>query len=317
MKEKTEKEFTLDFILLSFFLLFLIYFFLSVSYKLNIFTKIIFVLICLIVFFYTRKLGIYSFSLALIVGVSTFLSLEISFNISLSLLLIYSLFGIFLTQFFYLKFKDSDKYPIILFFWFLVIWIIIGFNVSYRSAWLMENYLTVPFLTIIFLLYRKIKFSNLSYSLIFVYLFLHIIGSHYTYSEVPFGFWMQSFFSLGRNHYDRIVHFCFGFLLAYPLGEFFEKISKSKGFWSLYIPIEFVLAFSAIFEITEWIIATIFGGDLGVAYLGSQGDVWDAQKDMALAGIGALLAMFSSFLIKLYYSGKNHLREIKNSLKIN
>jgi len=128
---------------------------------------------------------------------------------------------------------------------------------------------------------------------------------------------MQSFFSLGRNHYDRIVHFCFGFLLAYPLGEFFEKISKSKGFWSLYIPIEFVLAFSAIFEITEWIIATIFGGDLGVAYLGSQGDVWDAQKDMALAGIGALLAMFSSFLIKLYYSGKNYLREIKNSLKIN
>lgn len=316
MKEKEREDFTREFTLISVVLSALIYLFLSISYDLSPFVKILFVLFCLGVFFYTRKLGIYSFSLALIVGVSTFLSIEISFDLPIYLIFILSLAGVFLTQWIYMKSKKNN-YPAILFFWFLVIWVILGFNVSYRSAWRMENYLTILFLIIISLSYRKVKFSNLSYSLIFVYLLLHVIGSHYTYSEVPFGFWIQSILGVERNHYDRIVHFCFGFLLAYPLGEFFGKISSSKGFWPLYIPVEFVLAFSAIYEIIEWIIAAVFGGDLGIAYLGSQGDIWDAQKDMALAGIGAVLAMAFTFLIKLYYSGKEYLKEVKESFKMN
>lgn len=316
MKEEVKNKFSLEFILLSIFLSFLIYFFLPISYSISSLSKIVITLISFATFFITRKRGIYDFSLALLVGVSLFLSLEISFDLPVFLIFFISLLSIFFVLLFYSKSKLTHKYPLILLIWFVLIWIILGFNVSYRSAWLMENYLTVPFVLIIFFAYRKIKFSNLSYSLIFVYLFLHVIGSHYTYSEVPFGFWMKDFFNMGRNHYDRIVHFCFGFLLAYPLGEFFEKISKNNGFWSLYIPIEFVLAFSCIYEIIEWAIAAIFGGDLGIAYLGSQGDIWDAQKDMALAGLGALVAMITAFFLKLYYFGKEYTKEIKSSFKI-
>ena len=93
------------------------------------------------------------------------------------------------------------------------------------------------------------------------------------------------------------------------------KISKVKGFWSLYIPVEFVLAFSCIYELIEWGIAVIFGGDLGVAYLGSQGDIWDAQKDMALAGLGAVISSLVTFGV-LAYNKKKYLTEFLNSLKV-
>lgn len=317
MNTKKEERISFKFIFLAIFLSSLIYFFISVSYKnISFFVTFFISLISFLTLFIIRKKGISEFYLGLVIGVSLFLSLEISFSLNIFIIFFLSIFSIFCVLSFYLKSKSPHKYPLILFLWFILVWIILAFNVSYRSAWLMENYLTVPFVLIIFFSYRKIKFSKLSYLLIFVYLFLHVIGSHYTYSEVLFGYWMQGFFNLGRNHYDRIVHFCFGFLLAYPLGEFFEKISKSKGFWNLYIPIEFVLAFSCIYEIIEWAIAAIFGGDLGIAYLGSQGDIWDAQKDMALAGLGALIAMTFSFILKTISNGKKYLREVKHSFNI-
>ncbi len=145
---------------------------------------------------------------------------------------------------------------------------------------------------------------------------LHIYGSHYTYSEVPFGYWLDSTFELGRNHYDRIVHFSFGFLLAYPIREMVIRISNVKGFWGLYSPVEFVLAFSAIYEIIEWIIAIAFGGDLGIAYLGTQGDVWDAIKDMALAGLGSVITMIIVLVIRFWYKPKEFWHECRESLRV-
>ena len=167
----------------------------------------------------------------------------------------------------------------------------------------MENVLNIPFVILLIIISRWFKFSKLSYTLIFIFMFLNIVGSHYTYAEVPFGFWLQNFFNLNRNHYDRIVHFSFGLLFAYPVREIFIRIGKAKGFWALWTPIELVLGLSAIYEILEWWIAVVFGGDMGIAYLGTQGDIWDAQWDMFLAGLGSIIAILIVLLVLLYLLG--------------
>lgn len=212
--------------------------------------------------------------------------------------------------------KSSNRFAHILFWVFVLNWVILAFNVLYFDDWKLENYLTVPFIILIYITHRWFRLSNLSYGLIFLYMMLHIYGSHYTYSEVPFGFWLDSTFELGRNHYDRIVHFAFGFLLAYPIREMVIRISNVKGFWGLYSPVEFVLAFSAIYEIIEWAIAVMFGGDLGIAYLGTQGDIWDAIKDMALAGLGSVITMAVIAVIRFWYKPKEFWRECVDSLKV-
>ncbi|MEK6894958.1 MAG: DUF2238 domain-containing protein [Nanoarchaeota archaeon] len=308
---------SVEFIVIALILAFLIYFFLGVSYvTLSNMYKIAIALLFLGIFYITRRRNIYEFTLSALTGATIFISLEISFDLGIWINLSLSLVSIAISCYSYEKIKFKDKYALILFILYIIVWGILAFNVSYRDDWIMENYLTVPFVIFILVSYRWFKLSNISYSLIFVYMTLHIIGSHYTYSEVPFGFWMQNFLDLTRNHYDRIVHFSFGLLLAYPLRELFVRISNVKGFWGLYIPIEFVLAFSAIYEIIEWAVAVIYGGDLGIAYLGTQGDIWDAQKDMALAGLGALFAMIITFLIIIYYNSRKFFIELGKSFKV-
>jgi putative membrane protein len=199
---------------------------------------------------------------------------------------------------------------------FALNWMILAFNVKFYEDWRIENYLTIPFLVLIYWLHRWFRFSDLSYGVMFVYMMLHIYGSHYTYAEVPFGDWMEYVSGLARNHYDRIVHFSFGFLLAYPIREVVLRVTGARGFWGLYIPIEFVLAFSAIYEILEWIVALVYGGDLGVAYLGTQGDEWDAIKDMTLAGTGSVIAIGIVMIVLLLYRGGKFWDEFKESLRV-
>ena len=127
---------------------------------------------------------------------------------------------------------------------------------------------------------------------------LHAFGSHYTYAEVPLGFWIQEWFNFSRNNYDRIVHFAYGFLLAYPVREVFLRVAQTKGIWGYWFPVELTLAFSALFEIVEWLTVIISNPEAGSAYLGMQGDEWDAIKDMAVAGIGALIAMGAVMVIR-------------------
>jgi putative membrane protein len=150
----------------------------------------------------------------------------------------------------------------------------------------------------------------------FAYMVLHIIGTHYTYSEVPLGDWLKNLLGLSRNHYDRIIHFSFGLLMAYPMREIAVRIGSVRGFWGLYVPVEFVLAFSALYEILEWLIAVIFGGDLGIAYLGTQGDQWDAIKDMALAGLGSVIAMGIVMLLLLVLTRGAFWKELRESLRV-
>jgi putative membrane protein len=216
----------------------------------------------------------------------------------------------------WLAYQKTRRFGGVLLGVFALNWAVLALNVRFYEDWKLENWLTVPFVVLLYATHRWFRLSSISYGLLFVYMMLHIVGSHYTYAEVPFGFWLQHLFDQSRNHYDRIVHFSFGLLLAYPIRELVVRICNARGWWGLWFPIEFVLAFSCVYELLEWAIAVVFGGDLGIAYLGSQGDVWDAQKDMALAGLGAVITMTVVLAVRLAYDRVGFGRELRESLRV-
>jgi putative membrane protein len=158
------------------------------------------------------------------------------------------------------------------------------------NNWILENFLVFISLFLIIWNNKKYQFSDLSFVLFTVYICLHIYGSKYTYAENPFGYWLKDTLGFERNHYDRIVHFSFGFLLAYPMREAFISWFKFPTWVGWLLPIEITLSFSGMYELVEWAVADVFFPEQGMAYLGTQGDVWDAQKDMFLATLGAVLA---------------------------
>lgn len=211
--------------------------------------------------------------------------------------------------------KGRVKYQIFLLVVFIAVWIWAAINPVYPHDWLLENYLVFIFVPIVLLSAWYFRLSNLSYTLITIFMCLHVIGSHYTYAEVPFGYFLQDLFNANRNMYDRLVHFSFGLLLAYPVREVFMRLSRARGFWGFWFPVELTLAFSAVYEIIEWITALSVDPSAGLAFLGAQGDVWDAQKDMLVAGIGAVIAMTVTFFIRLRYDS-NLWREFRESFKI-
>ena len=174
---------------------------------------------------------------------------------------------------------------------YAVVWVILAFDPIDRFDWILENILTVLFVALLVGTYRKFPLSDLSYMLITLFMILHAVGAHYTYAKVPLGFWMQNTLHLSRNHFDRIVHFSFGLLMAYPIREVFLRIASARGFWAYYLPLDVTLAFSAVYEIIEMVAAVLVSPELGAAYLGTQGDVWDTQKDMGCAAIGAVVCM--------------------------
>jgi len=181
---------------------------------------------------------------------------------------------------------------------FVIFWLYTGFTTSNFVNWLLENTLTLPFLILLYFLYRWHRFSTWSVTFIFIFLMLHVYGSQHTYSENPFGFWLKDLLHLQRNHFDRLVHFGFGFLLAYPMHEIGRDKIKMPAWLTYLIPIVLTLALGALYEIVEWIVADIFFPTQGPAFLGMQGDLWDAQKDMALAVGGALLILLFTFFLR-------------------
>jgi putative membrane protein len=182
---------------------------------------------------------------------------------------------------------------------FGVWWMVLAIQPLERNPWLLENALAVAAIAFLAVFHRRLLFSRLSYTLIFVFMCLHQIGAHYTYSKVPYDVWFQhltgrtlnSLVGWDRNNFDRIVHFSYGLLLAYPVREVFLRVVNVRGFWGYFLPLDLTMSTSMIFELAEWGVAAVFGGELGQAYLGTQGDEWDAHKDMALASLGAVIAM--------------------------
>ncbi|MFS4416438.1 DUF2238 domain-containing protein [Maribacter sp. 2307ULW6-5] len=194
-----------------------------------------------------------------------------------------------------MRIKSSDKtrkigWLVIFSFLFSVVWANSLIGTTDLANWLIENTLTVISLLFLILTYKRYRFSNFSYLLICTFLCLHVYGSKYTYADNTFGFWLQDIFHSSRNQYDRLVHFSFGFLLYYPMQECFSKWLHYPGRIAFFLPVTVVLSVGALYEIIEWLVAAIFFVEQGISYLGTQGDVWDAQKDMAMAFLGTAIA---------------------------
>jgi putative membrane protein len=174
---------------------------------------------------------------------------------------------------------------------YLITWGVLAIQPVDRKDWLLENILAVAVVAVLVGTYRRFAFSDLSYAVLALFLLLHAVGAHYTYAKVPLGFWMKDAFDLSRNHFDRIVHFAFGLLLAYPAYELSLRAGNLRRGWAIGMAALAVTALSGLFEVIESWVAQLTNPELGDAYLGTQGDVWDAQKDMTMAVVGAMIVM--------------------------
>jgi len=210
-----------------------------------------------------------------------------------------------------------SKYQIFLAASFTVVWVWSGIDPLHREAWLLENLLVFLFIPALLVTARYFKLSDISYTFITIFLIMHLIGSNWTYGEVPFGFTLGDWFgSEGRNMYDRLLHFSFGFLMAYPIREMFLRVTNARGFWGYYFPLDVVLSFSALYEIVEWAGVNIADGTAGVLFLATQGDVFDAAKDMGSALLGCLLAILIVLLLNWLLNREEFGEEMKESLRI-
>jgi putative membrane protein len=218
---------------------------------------------------------------------------------------------------------SHERYPKLLLALLTVLSIALAIAPYDRADWLLENALLFAGVGVLVATRKALPLSRLSYTLVFVFMCLHAVGAHYTYSLVPYDDWfraltgrtLSSITRAERNQYDRLVHFGYGLLLAYPAREVFLRVADVRGFWGYYLPLDVVMATSMLYELIEWGAASAFGGDLGTAYLGTQGDPWDAQKDMALATLGAVIAMCATAAVSWHYQ-KDFARAWAESLRV-
>lgn len=197
-----------------------------------------------------------------------------------------------------MRIPADARFPLALLGAFVLVFALLGIAPRYREDWLLENVLVLIAVPGLVLAWRDLRFSNAAYACLFAFLVLHEVGAHYTYSEVPYDAWsvaltghsLDAALGFERNHYDRLLHFLYGVLLMPATVELFRAKAPPRGVWVVLLPVFFIMGHSVAYETVEWLAAEIFGGDLGQAYLGTQGDPWDAQKDMALATAGALVA---------------------------
>ncbi len=195
-------------------------------------------------------------------------------------------------------FRHNPRYALGLLLVFLVVFVGLGLDPTSRSDWLLENFLTVLALAWAIWWYRRTPLSNLACTLLFVFGVLHEIGAHYQYSEVPYETWvaalcedcsLDALFGFQRNQFDRLVHFLYGLLITPVAAEMIVSRVRLRGFWLFVLPVTFMMSHSLIYELIEWLAASVVAPEVGQAYLGTQGDVWDAQKDMSLATLGSLI----------------------------
>ena len=179
-----------------------------------------------------------------------------------------------------------------------LIWGALAVAPRHRADWWLENVLVFVAIPLLVWSSSRLRLRNISYVALFVFFVFHAIGSHYTYSEVPIDAWCQSLFGVSpsdacafeRNHYDRLVHFLYGLLAIPATLDIVDARAPTTRLWRWLLAVGFVTSHSLLYELIEWGAAVVFGGDLRMAFLGTQGDVWDAQKDMALALLGSAMA---------------------------
>ena len=158
-------------------------------------------------------------------------------------------------------------------------------------TWFLEVLPAILGVGILAATYRRFQFTGLVYFLVFLHAIVLMIGGHYTYAEVPFGNWIRDYFALSRNHYDRLGHFAQGFVPAMIAREVLLRLNVLKrGGWLFGLVVSVCLAISALYELFEWTVSALTGS-AGDAFLGTQGDVFDTQKDMAMALVGSITAL--------------------------
>jgi putative membrane protein len=186
---------------------------------------------------------------------------------------------------------STNRFPLILFGAYVLLFIALGIKPYDRAVWWAENIPIVMLaLTLAIMYLRGIRLSNLGYLFASVLLFMHTVGGYYTFERVPFG-WVTHTFGFERNHYDRVAHFSVGFY-AFGLAELLIGRKLVTKPWVAYLFAIFCIGtVAALYEIIEWIYAALEGGSAGAAFLGSQGDIWDAQKDMTADISGAIFAV--------------------------
>ncbi len=196
-----------------------------------------------------------------------------------------------------MKNKTLHTVPLFLLEIYFVLFTALAFSPVDRRTWLVENATVWIILAVIITLYvRGIRFSNTSYILMSVLIYLHTIGGHYTFAHVPFE-WVTNFFGFERNNFDRLAHFTVGFY-AFPIAEWlYRKRLVAHRFLLYTYPVFAIATIAMSYELIEWVYATSSDPAAGAAYLGSQGDQWDAQKDMFADTLGAIVAVvFFGFL---------------------
>lgn len=191
-----------------------------------------------------------------------------------------------------------NRFPLVLLGVYGVLFAVLAIDPIDRATWFAENLTVWIIVGVLAILYwRGVRFSNTAYAMMSVLIFLHTIGGHYTFEKVPFD-WVTNFFDFERNHYDRIAHFSVG-LYAFGIAEWIvAKRAVANRFLLFTYPV-FVIATVAMgYEIIEWIYAAGASPEAGLAYLGSQGDIWDAQKDMLADTLGAIVAVLVFFMVR-------------------
>ncbi|MCR8634163.1 DUF2238 domain-containing protein [Paenibacillus radicis (ex Xue et al. 2023)] len=174
---------------------------------------------------------------------------------------------------------------------YLLFWVLMAIEPYNRFNWFLENLLIFATITGLVGTYRRFAFTNMSYLLIVVFLVLHTFGANYSYHTTPLDSWIRELFHTERDGYDRVVHFSYGLLLAYPIREFIVRSMGPKGLWDYALPVVLVLASGAFYELFEMWVALLVAPEIGTLFLGTQGDPWDTQHDMELAMYGAILTM--------------------------
>nr|WP_321257654.1 DUF2238 domain-containing protein [uncultured Pseudodesulfovibrio sp.] len=172
---------------------------------------------------------------------------------------------------------------------FTLLWGILAINPVMRDVWWAENLPIIIVFLLLIVTFKIFRFSNLAYALMACWLILHTIGGHYTFANVPFDF-ITDFFEFERNHFDRLGHYSIGFY-AFPIAEFLTRKRLAKPVVVYLFSLFAIMALAAGYEIIEWWYAVIAGGDAGIEFLGSQGDIWDAQTDMLADTLGAVTTL--------------------------
>ena len=185
----------------------------------------------------------------------------------------------------------SSRYEVVLLVSLVMVLVWSGIAPHDRFTWILEVFPVLLGVPALIAVYPRFRFTPLVYGLIWIHAVILMVGGHYTYAQVPLGYWLQEAFGLARNHYDRIGHFAQGFIPALVAREILLRRSPLRGSrWLPFLVVCFCLAFSALYELIEFWTA-LASGEAATDFLGTQGDVWDTQWDMQLALIGSIVSL--------------------------